>query len=505
MAPPVEIESERAVLGAALTSAAARDAARDAGLLPAHLAAGEHQVLWAVLIDAADPTDIVGIARVMRASATLAKAGGASALGELVEAVPWISPERVREHTAIILASAQRRRVLETAHRIAAAGYDATRPAGEYVAAAVRQLEEAAGPIVQAGPTLLDGPAIAAELGPLDYLVPALGLVAGGGAPHLVAGYGYSGKTLALQAALLQFAAGRPVWGAYQCAPRRVIHVDLEQGERLSRRRYQRLAAAMDLDLAALGDRLALVVMPRGLTLDERCSEQWRALMVGRDVLVLDSLRAATPGGDENDSSIRSGLDMLGHLSEATGCRVIVIHHARKPSAGADAEPDPRMVVRGSSAIFDGCDGVYVLSGSRGEPVRVAHVKARSHGELVEDLALNIDDVAVDGIDRAGVRVAAVGAEAVDEAKDARAAAARAARAERDARVVLAAVRRSPGIGAVALRETVGMSGTRVAAALVALGGQVERRGTREGRGLRVGHWPVAGAVGEAGQTWGEN
>ena len=70
---------------------------------------------------------------------------------------------------------------------------------------------------------LLDGPALAAPLPDVEYLVCEIGLVAGGGAPHLFAGYGFSGKTLALQAMALALAAGCPVWGAYRVIdPRRV-------------------------------------------------------------------------------------------------------------------------------------------------------------------------------------------------------------------------------------------------------------------------------------------
>jgi hypothetical protein len=58
---------------------------------------------------------------------------------------------------------------------------------------------------------LLDGPALAVPLPPLEYLVKEIGLVAGSGAPHLVAGYGFTGKTLAMQALALSLAAGRGV------------------------------------------------------------------------------------------------------------------------------------------------------------------------------------------------------------------------------------------------------------------------------------------------------
>ena len=65
---------------------------------------------------------------------------------------------------------------------------------------------------------------------------------------------------------------------------------------------------------------------------------------------------------------IRASLDMLGALSEETGCRAVVIHHARKPGAGESGATD-RYGIRGSSAIYDGCDAVLVFSAAKGEPV----------------------------------------------------------------------------------------------------------------------------------------
>lgn len=110
---------------------------------------------------------------------------------------------------------------------------------------------------------LLDGPALAAPLPPLDYLVHQLGISSGSGAPHLLAGYGFSGKTVAAQSMALALVAGRCVWGAFHSQERRVIHIDLEQGDRLTRRRYQRLALAMSVELPPLDDRLVVAILPR--------------------------------------------------------------------------------------------------------------------------------------------------------------------------------------------------------------------------------------------------
>jgi len=342
---------------------------------------------------------------------------------------------------------------------------------------------------------LLLGPAIAEPLEPLAYLVPEIGMVAGGGAPHLVAGYGFSGKTLALQSLLLSLAAGRGIWGGYTGRQARVVHVDLEQGRRLTCRRYQRLALALVVDLASLGDALAVSVMPRlSLTVEHR--DAWRALMTGRDVMLIDSLRAATGGQDENSSEMRAGIDMLGGLSEETECRVLVIHHARKAS---DEKPNGgAQSIRGSGAIFDAVDGAYIFSAAKGEPVSVEHVKARTHGELVDAFALVISDVPDEwgGDLKAGLRVQVHGGELVRDRRESKARQARQDKAATDADTVRKVLASRPGLGTRELRSVAGLgNGPRLADALAVLGVAVEVRDERRGRTVAAGHYLTGSGV----------
>jgi RecA-family ATPase len=325
---------------------------------------------------------------------------------------------------------------------------------------------------------LLDGAAIAVPIPVVPCLVPEIGLVAGGGATHLVAGYGYSGKTLALQSMALSLAAGRPVWGAYSGRPGRVLHVDLEQGDRLTRRRYQRLAAATGVDLSSLGDSLALAIMPQ-LSLLRDHFVQWRDLMAGRDLVIVDSLRAASGGQDENSSDIRSCLDMLGELSEATQCRPVLIHHSRKPQRD---DPGGRFAIRGSSAIYDACDAVYLFSAQKGEPVAVEQAKARTQGDSIPDFALVISDVEIDGEARAGLRVQVHGHELLEERREAHHDAIARVQQSRDAAKVRAALVERPGISTTELRGVCRLSGDRLSAALLSLGASVEVRTEAEGR-----------------------
>jgi RecA-family ATPase len=338
---------------------------------------------------------------------------------------------------------------------------------------------------------VVDAAMLARPLPELECLIREIGLVAGGGARHLVAGYGFSGKTLAMQAAGLALAAGAPVWGAYGSGPtRRVLHVDYEQGFRLTARRYQRLAGAMGIELGALGNRLEVAIMPE-LRLVAGDVDRWRRVAEGRDLVIIDSLRAAAAGLDENKSEIRGCLDMLGQVGEGTGCRAVVIHHSRKPAQDA---PGGQYAIRGSSAIYDSSDSVYVFTAQRREPVSVQHVKARTYGDLCEDFALVITDVELEGERRGGLRVEVRGHELVAERRQALARAGLAAQAEQDAAEVRRVLVASPGLGVRELRTAVRPMGReRLDAALYVLRDQVEVREERSGHSVARRHYVRGG------------
>lgn len=251
------------------------------------------------------------------------------------------------------------------------------------------------------GPAEIFGP-----LPTVQAVVPELDMCVG--APIIPAGYGYSAKTLSMQSLGLALAAGRRVWDRFDLGTslRRFAHIDGEQGRRLTCERDQRLARGMGIDPRDLGDRLQLVVMPK-IRLDHpQALDLWCKALDGFDLALFDSLRALAPSLDENSSDVRQPLDMLGAVSEKTGCATIVIHHARKPQK--DAPGGAKMAIRGSGAIFDAASSVLVFAGEKGKPVRVTHEKARNTGLPHADLQLVVEDVrGDDGDERWGLRIRA--------------------------------------------------------------------------------------------------
>lgn len=242
---------------------------------------------------------------------------------------------------------------------------------------------------------------IFAPLGPVPWLVPTIKIAPG--RPTMIAGYGFSGKTVAAQEIALSVATGKSVFGVYTCRKGPVKHVDFEQGSRLTFERYQRLARAKGITPADLAEQLQVVVYPPLSLADATAEQTLLREAEGHALVIVDSLTCALPGVDENSPAIAGPLYMLGRVSEKTGAVFLVIHHARKPQENASG--GAKMAIRGSSAIFGACDSVYVLTAGKGEPVKVEHVRSPIDGVTVADFGLAIEDVELDGDKRAGLRL----------------------------------------------------------------------------------------------------
>ena len=166
----------------------------------------------------------------------------------------------------------------------------------------------------------------------------------------------------------------------------RVLHLDYEQGRRITADRYQRMAAHLGIDLASLDGWLECGVLPSvSLTSDMLCR-----VGENRTLVEVDSWRAAHPSIDENSSEVRRTLDAMGMASEKTGCTFATLSHARKPSK--DSEGGAKMSIRGSSGFYDGCQTVYVFDGREVSAPVVSLEKDRIGGVALEPFRLLIED-----------------------------------------------------------------------------------------------------------------
>lgn len=225
---------------------------------------------------------------------------------------------------------------------------------------------------------------------PPIWLVPGLRISAG--APTLFAGYGYSGKSVAIQGLCISVASGVELWGKYAVRRGRVLHLDYEQGARITLTRYQRLALSLGVRLEEL-EELEVGVLPS-------CSlDVTEDLLVrvgeGRAMVCVDSWRAAFPRCDENSSEVRKTFDRMTAASERTGCTFIVLHHSRKPQKDGGGV---KFSIRGSSGFFDGCQTVYVFDGEKVGRPRVMLEKDRIGGQELPALDLAIEDAENGGL-----------------------------------------------------------------------------------------------------------
>lgn len=285
----------------------------------------------------------------------------------------------------------------------------------------------------------------------------ARGLHIGPGRPTLIAGYGASAKTLSAQAMALAKAAGRPIWDHFECEAGIVLHLDYEQGLYATAKRYQRLALGHGIASSELGNRLRLAALPSLMLDDPKAYDAVCFAADGVELVIIDALRGSAPRQDENDSSVRSVLDMLNRSSNATGAAFMMLHHAGKPkdSHGSDA----RTLARGSSAIFDACGCVlnFVAGETGAQPKRVSQVKtpAEAEGVGLEPFLLTVEDVALDGNPTAGVRATWTGVKRASEIE-------RADNAyERDTQRLLATISAHPNTSSNGLVERSGMGRQR--------------------------------------------
>lgn len=237
---------------------------------------------------------------------------------------------------------------------------------------------------------LIGGPAIFAELEAPDYVIDKV--IRAGTLTELVA-YGMSGKSwLGADAALAVATAGK--WlGRFKAKGGAALYLDYENGSYEMRRRFQAVAKARGITRA---DLLALCSMPACYMSEGRFASNLAPVIEGRSFVVIDTLKAANPGVDENDSNMRTGLDQLRRLGEKLGTAFLVLLHAKK-MGGSTAPIDPREAGRGSSSIYDAADLVLHVEYRKGQPLTVQQTKARL-GKPVDPFQVAISDTEDGGV-----------------------------------------------------------------------------------------------------------
>lgn len=253
------------------------------------------------------------------------------------------------------------------------------------------------------GIRLVSGAAAFEPRAPIPYVIQAFDMAPG--PPAMLAGYGFSGKSLIALSMAFAVVTGADLWGRFPVTRGSALFLDWEAHLPSQLERLERMARAAGVDAGALRG-LDFAPLP-GLWLDapDKAStyDAMRRALDGRALAVFDSYRAAAPTLDENASESRWPLDLLNRVSEATGCACLVIHHARKPPT--DGRASDRMSIRGTSALYDACSTVLVASAEKREPIALTHEKAKYSGVPHDDLTLEIEDVPLVGTAVRGLRI----------------------------------------------------------------------------------------------------
>lgn len=403
--PPHDIEAEAAVLSAVMIDPAAIDNEKVRALLPVHFFSESHRRVFdaALYLKVEEkPIDIVTVATWLKDHERLAHVGGMAYLTDILNKAPKVA--NVGAYAEIVARHARERDVLLATQKAQAALYASKGQPTAHILAELRAEIDRAEHGLQGGAAIqfLDDDALFSPEPPADLVVPTLGL--GKGPVHGFFGQGFAGKSVVAFGMGMAVASGRPIWGAFRCKQGIWVHLDHEQGKRRTKGLIQRMTLGMGIDREEIRGQIRAAIYPSiNLTSPSALDHYCRALE-GATIATCDALKGMTPGVDENDSQIREFIDLLGVVSERTGCMIVLIHHAGKtPMDGSRPRKESG---RGSSGIFDACQSVWILSAKKGEPTVVTHEKDRELGYLVDDFGLRIEDVPLDEErPRGGLRV----------------------------------------------------------------------------------------------------
>jgi hypothetical protein len=219
-----------------------------------------------------------------------------------------------------------------------------------------------------------------------NLVVPELGI--GAGPPIGLFGQGYVGKTIMAMSLGMAVALGKGVWGKFPTKPGTWVHFDYEQGRRETKKRIQRLARGFGVDKEELRGQLRIAIYPSVNLTTADALKHYIEAMRGAGIATVDALKGITPGVEENSSAMRDHMRILSVASEQTGCAVLLIHHAGLTKPGRARKE----MGRGSSAIYDECQSVFVVTGEKAGDKRITHEKDRELGELVAEFGLRFED-----------------------------------------------------------------------------------------------------------------
>lgn len=217
---------------------------------------------------------------------------------------------------------------------------------------------------------------------PPDYLIDRF---LGRGKVGMVAAYGSSMKSWLLLSLALSVASGSPWLGQLPAKPGPVLYLDYENDESETGRRIAGLSEPLD--------GFDLIVMPEISLTDPKFEKEIKRLVDHYRLICIDSLSAGSGGEvSENDSRFARPLQMMKRHAARSGCSFVTIHHTKKVRLDKDGNEiveDPRMILRGTSALYAALDTLLICQTVDDYTSKVVHGKWRG-GEKLEPFTVRI-------------------------------------------------------------------------------------------------------------------
>lgn len=239
---------------------------------------------------------------------------------------------QARSVASLLAALSFRRRAISVGQGLSAAGMEGDEAELHRLIEGTSQL---AGP-QHAGTPSVDGLTfVEAAEDPYDWVIPG---VLEARDRMLITAVEGAGKSVLCAQVAVQVASGVHAWSLKPVEPHKVLYVDLENSERLVRRRLRSIATRVRCDLT----NLAVECHPHGIDLTTRAGQVWlagkvkanrpRLLVIGPLYRMYAGTSAKGDVGGENQA--RTVVTALDRIREAYGCALLMETHAPHGGVG---------------------------------------------------------------------------------------------------------------------------------------------------------------------------
>jgi RecA-family ATPase len=126
--------------------------------------------------------------------------------------------------------------------------------------------------------------------------------------------------------------SGKKLFGKFDVARGPVLHMDEEQTETQTARRYIRIAAGMDVKELDI-QRVVLENRLDSPEILETVQEDLIKLFGGKKLILIDSLKKISEA-EENSPQIEKIMKILKRVAEKANTTIVLVHHMGKSSGG---------------------------------------------------------------------------------------------------------------------------------------------------------------------------